>query len=155
MAASGSGRRRRTTLLFFTHFRQLPEAALDGFVRGFFEAYGDLDSVTDGQVGKWRNIERFIQFSGIKMSPVQPQGGERCVSNGTVRRSKRAFRGVPPASVSSQRAQKQSTWKRDSGAGADRIAQDRASVFVATDGRGCFANHGSTCRQGRRAQMER
>jgi hypothetical protein len=55
-----SGRRRQATLLFFTHFRQLPEAGLAWLCERLLEAYGDLDSVTDGQVARWRQHRKVL-----------------------------------------------------------------------------------------------
>jgi EH signature protein len=55
-----SGRRRQATLLFFTHFRQLPEAGLAWLCERLLEAYGALDSVTDGQVARWRQHRKVL-----------------------------------------------------------------------------------------------
>jgi EH_Signature domain len=55
------GRQRQATLLFFTHFKQLPEAGLGLLCEKLLEAY-DLDSGTNGQVGRWRQ-HRKVLFS--------------------------------------------------------------------------------------------
>jgi hypothetical protein len=55
------GRRRQATLLFFTHFRQLPESGLGLLCEKLLEAY-NVDSGTDGQVGRWRQ-HRKVLFS--------------------------------------------------------------------------------------------
>jgi hypothetical protein len=67
------GRRRLATLLFFTHFAQLPDDGLQLLCGGLLEAY-DLDSRADGQVGRWR------QHRKILFSSAGPQNVARAVT---------------------------------------------------------------------------
>ena len=75
------GRRRQATLLFFTHFRQLPEAGLGWLCARLLEAYGDLDPVTDGQVGKWRQHRKVLFSSAGDQNAARAVTKEEALSS--------------------------------------------------------------------------